>query len=75
MTRFIEVMLETAECQINPDHKGMDDIVDGRIAGTSTWGWMCVGCHAHYGVGLGTGRGQLFRRLRPGSPIFYKVDG
>ena len=45
-----------------------DAPVKATIDGKTTfgpWGYMCDACHATYGVGLGTGRGQ---RL-PGAPV------
>lgn len=38
---------------------GQTVIVDGRTR-EGYWAWMCMACHRAYGVGLGTGRGQLF---------------
>ena len=34
--------------------------VDGRIRATGSWGIMCHVCSINFGVGLGTGRGQLY---------------
>lgn len=34
-------------------------IVDGKTR-QGPWGMMCRPCHKIYGVGLGTGRGQLY---------------
>lgn len=38
-------------------------IVDGRTA-QGPWGTFCRECHLRIGVGLGTGRGQLYERRR-----------
>ena len=71
-------------CQIC-ENKIKHRFVDGRtksIIGTllGPWAVMCIRCHGHYGVGLGTGRGQKYRReahrpgLRP-DDVFVKVNG
>lgn len=36
--------------------------VDGRMT-TGSWATMCTFCHVKYGVGLGTGKGQLYNTL------------
>lgn len=45
------------------------------IDGASRFGWanMCKVCHARYGSGLGTGKGQLYKRQVDGS--WLKVMG
>jgi hypothetical protein len=42
--------------------------VDGRVKGAGACGFMCADCFAEYGVGLGLGIGQLYRRER-GRPL------
>lgn len=34
-------------------------IIDGKTK-QGPWGWMCIPCWRTYGVGLGTGLGQMF---------------
>lgn len=46
-------------------HGDMTVFVDGRMAGGS-WANMCSICHAKYGVGLGTGRGQQYMKQENG---------
>jgi hypothetical protein len=45
--------------------------VDGRMA-SGTWANMCSPCHQSYGVGLGTGRGQKYRKTDIG---WVKIKG
>lgn len=35
--------------------------IDGKTV-EGPWGMLCTHCHAEHGVGLGTGRGQLYER-------------
>ena len=46
--------------------------VDGRTR-MGPWADMCPTCHARYGVGLGTGRGQLYELQADGR--YVKVSG
>ncbi len=73
----VDVQIANPVCQIRPEHREtvLDEIIDGRLAGTTMWGWMCPDCHSRYGIGLGTGKGQRFKRLSAGSVIFRKVEG
>jgi hypothetical protein len=52
------------ECDIGKHVLGESHpLTDGFIDGATTFGqWanMCPSCHARYGVGLGTGRGQQY---------------
>lgn len=48
------------------------EFVDGKTQG-GPWGNMCMACHARYGVGLGTGSGQHYRRQTDGK--WLKVAG
>lgn len=46
------------ECQVC-NQRIQTVFVDGKtLAGP--WAYMCVTCHDRYGIGLGTGHGQLF---------------
>ena len=38
-----------------------DSFIDGRLAEHGSWAIMCELCHKVYGVGLGLGKGQLYR--------------
>jgi len=49
------VSCELCGCQLG------DSFVDGKTRG-GPWGKMCVLCHSSHGVGLGLGRGQLYRK-------------
>lgn len=40
-----------------------DWFVDGKTR-FGPWANMCKPCHEKYGVGLGTGRGQLYQHIR-----------
>lgn len=37
-----------------------DYFVDGRLFGVTSWAIMCPKCFERYGLGLGTGRGQVY---------------
>jgi hypothetical protein len=47
-------------------------IIDGVVRGRS-WALMCPDCHKLFGVGLGTGKGQLFEKQVDGT--YVKVGG
>lgn len=49
-----------------------DCFIDGRMR-RGSWAIMCLPCHALDGVGLGEGRGQLYRKQDDGK--FLKVRG
>lgn len=40
--------------------------IDGRTR-MGPWGILCSSCHKQYGVGLGTGFGQKYRRVKRGN--------
>ena len=48
-------------CQIlGPGCKGITEtFVDGATRG-GPWAIMCITCHRTHGVGLGTGKGQMY---------------
>jgi hypothetical protein len=48
-------------------------IVDGRLAVTGSWGILDLGCHRTHGVGVGTGKGQVYERQTDGR--WLKVEG
>lgn len=50
-----------------------DEFVDGATRPNGRWAIMCPKCHTKYGVGLGTGRGQRFKKRSDGK--FVKVEG
>jgi hypothetical protein len=37
--------------------------IDGATI-QGTWAIMCVPCHKRYGLGLGIGKGQLYRKTK-----------
>jgi len=48
--------------------KNQSSIVDGRTK-NGQWAVMCLKCHRSKGVGLGTGRGQVYVRQADGTYI------
>ena len=56
-----------------------NEFVDGMTKSYSkyrgTWADMCLSCHGVVGVGLGLGKGQLYRRFTEGDDMFVKVEG
>lgn len=50
-----------------------DDLFDAKIKPTGYWGNLCRQCFEFRGVGLGTGRGQHFKRQSDGR--YLKVGG
>lgn len=46
--------------------------VDGKTR-MGPWGMLCTGCHASHGIGLGTGKGQRYKRTA--SDEWTKVAG
>lgn len=59
-------------CDIFPAHKITTVFVDGRTR-RGPWASMCVACHAEYGYGFGTGRGQKYEKQADGR--FKKTEG
>jgi hypothetical protein len=48
------------ECQFcHQKFRAGDKFIDGKT-NIGPWGILCQDCHAVVGVGLGTGRGQLY---------------
>lgn len=39
-------------------------IVDGKMKG-GQWAWMCATCFRWLGIGLGTGKGQMYSHGNP----------
>lgn len=62
-----DLCLSTQNCVNYPD-----EFVDGRIKGHSTWAIMCPECFELYGVGIGTGVGQLYKKQ---GEDFIKIGG
>lgn len=56
-----------------------NEFVDGRTHSRSRfhglWTDMCLSCHGFVGVGLGIGKGQLYRRWAQSDDMFVKVEG
>lgn len=49
-----------ADCEVSR-RPITDAFVDGRLRLGGRWAIMHPGCHAEVGVGLGPGKGQLYR--------------
>jgi hypothetical protein len=49
-----------------------NEFVDGAVW-MGGWANMCIPCHKGCGVGLGTGRGQHYKKQQDGT--FEKVEG
>lgn len=47
--------------------------VDGATKPKGRWGIMGLGCHRVHGLGLGTGKGQLYERQDDGR--YLKIEG
>jgi hypothetical protein len=61
-------------CQVcGTDLRKKNIFVDGRLLG-GPWAILCRGCHEAYGVGLGTGKGQMYVREADGT-TWNKVAG
>lgn len=55
-------------------HKPITDtFVDGRVVGGTAWANMCEHCHKRNGTGLGSGKGQLYKKNATGQ--FVKIEG
>lgn len=55
--------------------KDLPELVDGKTK-MGPWAVMCLDCHKRYGVGLGTGKGQQYKRAGSGAETKYvKVAG
>ena len=63
------------KCQMCGDTNVGKTFVDGRLT-HGPWAITCVTCHTKYGVGLGTGRGQLYvNQGTTHDPDFRKFRG
>ncbi len=52
-----------------------DTFVDGVIR-SGQWAIMCPECHKIFGMGLGTGRGQKYKKVStPNGIKFEKIEG
>jgi hypothetical protein len=49
-----------------------ETFVDGKTT-SGPWGNLCVPCHKKHGIGLGTGKGQLYVKADDGT--FLKTQG
>jgi hypothetical protein len=52
----------------------VNEFVDGRVRGITSWAIMCLGCHVADGVGLGQGMGQHYEKSAVDGE-WYKVEG
>lgn len=65
-----EWLSEVGNCDLcGTDLNEEEFFVDGRTI-MGPWGLLCVECHGHRGVGLGTGKGQKYD-----SKTKVKVEG
>lgn len=55
------------------DYEPIGDVFIDGVVRTGSWGIMCPSCHRKFGLGLGHGRGQKYRRREDGR--FEKVEG
>ncbi len=39
-----------------------EEFVDGAVLPSKKWAILCIPCHRLYGIGLGAGRGQLYKK-------------
>lgn len=53
------------------DLESLGEFVDGKTL-YGPWAKMCLGCHESKGCGLGTGRGQHFKKQ---GEQFVKISG
>jgi len=61
-----------SECQLC--HEAItDSFIDGRTI-QGPWGYMCLRCHREHGVGLGTGKGQMYEKQAE-TGNFIKTQG
>jgi hypothetical protein len=58
-------------CDINREPI-VDEFIDGKTR-AGPWGNMCPKCHKIFGVGLGTGYGQRYKKQDDGK--WLKVEG
>jgi hypothetical protein len=65
--------LSTVPAKDSFDRDIIDTFIDGATTGGRGWALMTPLSHAEEGVGLGTGRGQMYKKEDDG--IFYKVAG
>ncbi len=52
---------DICEADLIPAYAGKGVFIDGATS-RGPWACMCTACFTHYGVGLGTGRGQKYER-------------
>jgi hypothetical protein len=55
-----------------PSVQELEFLVDGKTK-MGPWATMCQPCHKSFGIGLGTGKGQMYERQEDGR--FLKVEG
>lgn len=58
-------------CDFSADHRIVDEFVDGATV-YGPWANMCMRCFREHGRGLGTGRGQHYRKV---GQVWTKVGG
>jgi hypothetical protein len=50
-----------------------DTFIDGAVKPQGSWGNLDLACHRKFGVGLGTGKGQMYKRQADGR--WLKTEG
>lgn len=70
METIIEAEDAPKNCDIC-DTPIVDEFIDGVVK-NGPWGNMCPTCHRNEGIGLGTGRGQHYKKNADGN--FYKCE-
>lgn len=63
-------ILHCESCNVNLVEIGK--FIDGKIC-RGPWAVLCPACHTNSGIGLGTGRGQLYHKQPDGR--WLKVEG
>jgi hypothetical protein len=63
-------------CDIHKAHRITTEFVDGRTR-IGPWATMCLACWMSHGVGLGSGKGQIYRKQFniDGSERWVKIAG
>lgn len=49
-------------------------LVDGKLRDGGQWAVMCIPCHNTYGIGLGTGKGQMYQKTTNSKYVKMKQE-